>query len=193
MDTHRVDLHTKRTLLCAHLHSAFISGLTQILFAALKFYGITKIATLSLSLSLSQIHFSPNQNLHFSGEATKRGSGGEATNQGSGCEATDLGCGGKASGEEELLRLLTPKTKPQVSSDEALSNFEEEEPINDEEDEEELEVVALSANSDDEDAAEDNSRGSDDKAAPVENDDDFEEEDSANFVCRMELMKAILK
>ncbi|XP_061990453.1 ISWI chromatin-remodeling complex ATPase CHR11 [Rosa rugosa] len=70
--------------------------------------------------------------------------------------------------------------KPQVSSDEALSNSEEEEPINDEEDEEELEAVARPADSDDEDAAEDNSRGSDDEAAPVENDDDFEEEDGGN-------------
>ncbi|PRQ39098.1 putative calcium/calmodulin-dependent protein kinase chromatin remodeling ISWI family [Rosa chinensis] len=70
--------------------------------------------------------------------------------------------------------------KPQVSSDEALSNSEEEEPINEEEDEEELEAVARPADSDDEDAAEDNSRGSDDEAAPVENDDDFEEEDGGN-------------
>ncbi|KAM5569061.1 ISWI chromatin-remodeling complex ATPase CHR11 [Rosa sericea] len=70
--------------------------------------------------------------------------------------------------------------KPQVSSDEALSNSEEEEPIHDEEDEEELEAVARPADSDDEDAAEDNSRGSDDEAAPAENDDDFEEEDGAN-------------
>lgn len=91
--------------------------------------------------------------------------------------------------------------KPQVSSDEALSNSSEEEPINEEEDEEEIEAVARSADSDDEEAAEDNSRGSDDGAVPADNDDDLEEEDGGNEsnaevskrekarLRRMELMK----
>ncbi|XP_024156385.2 glutamic acid-rich protein-like [Rosa chinensis] len=59
---------------------------------------------------------------------------------------------GEASCEEELLRvssILTTKTKPEVSSDEALSNSEEEEPIEDEKDEKELKAVACSADSED--------------------------------------------
>ncbi|ONI28405.1 hypothetical protein PRUPE_1G140700 [Prunus persica] len=75
-------------------------------------------------------------------------------------------------------------SKPQVSSDEALSNgsnSSEEDPINDQEeevDEEELEAVARSADSDDDEAAAgDASPGSDDDVAADENGDDGFEED----------------
>ncbi|VVA16839.1 PREDICTED: ISWI chromatin-remodeling complex [Prunus dulcis] len=75
-------------------------------------------------------------------------------------------------------------SKPQVSSDEALSNgsnSSEEDPINDQEeevDEEELEAVARSADSDDDEAATgDASPGSDDDVAADENGDDGFEED----------------
>ncbi|XP_021807760.1 ISWI chromatin-remodeling complex ATPase CHR11 [Prunus avium] len=75
-------------------------------------------------------------------------------------------------------------SKPQVSSDEALSNgsnSSDEEPINDQEeevDEEELEAVARSADSDDDEAAAgDAYPGSDDDVAADENGDDGFEED----------------
>ncbi|TQE02711.1 hypothetical protein C1H46_011684 [Malus baccata] len=82
-------------------------------------------------------------------------------------------------------------SKPQVSSDEALSNgsnSSDEEPINDQEedeiDEEELEAVARPADSDDDEvAADENSPGSDDDVPVDENDDglDGEEDDEANL------------
>ncbi|KAM1086727.1 hypothetical protein EV1_012382 [Malus domestica] len=82
-------------------------------------------------------------------------------------------------------------SKPQVSSDDALSNgsnSSDEEPINDQEedevDEEELEAVARPADSDDDEvAADENSPGSDDDVPVDENDDglDGEEDDEANL------------
>ncbi|GMN46463.1 hypothetical protein TIFTF001_015638 [Ficus carica] len=71
---------------------------------------------------------------------------------------------------------MAKPSKPQVSSDEGLSNSEEEEQIGEEEDEEELEAVARSAGSEDDDAAAGNSPASDDDAAADENGDGDEYE-----------------
>lgn len=80
---------------------------------------------------------------------------------------------------------MAKPSKPQVSSDEALSNSEEEEQINEqigeEEDEEEIEAVARSAGSDDDDAAAGNSPASDDDAAADENGDGDEDEVKSPF------------
>lgn len=77
---------------------------------------------------------------------------------------------------------MAKPSKPQVSSDEALSNSSEEEQVNEqsneEEDEEELEAVARSAGSDDDEAAEGNS---DADVAAAENGDGEEEEVRFNF------------
>lgn len=77
--------------------------------------------------------------------------------------------------------MAKPSSKPQASSDEALSNssnssssLEDEQvnvQLNEEEDEEELEAVARSAGSD-----EDNSPASDDDAVPEDGDADEEDE-----------------
>ncbi|XP_062108575.1 ISWI chromatin-remodeling complex ATPase CHR11 [Humulus lupulus] len=75
-------------------------------------------------------------------------------------------------------------SKPQLSSDEALSSNSSSEELNqsngEEEDEEEIEAVARSAASDDDEPALANSPGSDDDEAAAENGDDDEEEDGDN-------------
>lgn len=77
-------------------------------------------------------------------------------------------------------------SKPQVSSDEAMSsasNSSEDEhvneQINDEEDEEELEAVARSASSDDDESADDDVPDSDEDAAAAG---DIDEEEQVKFV-----------